>query len=419
MNDRYVLIVEDSFTLMKTLGRRIKEKIKLDVLCASNFEESVDMVDSYHNLIEVALIDLNLPDAPNGEIVDFVTSFNIPTIVLTGIIDDKLKNKIIEKDIIDYVVKEDIQSIEYAISLLKRILNNKTTKVLAVDDSKTFLYFLETLLKKQNLQVFSAKDGVQALTILEEHPDIKLVLTDYYMPNMDGLELTKQIRKRWQKDEMGIIILSSADDKNIPSKFLKLGANDFLYKPYTIEEFNTRVNSNLEIIELFKLNKDRADKDFLTGIYNRRYFMEFSKTMISNAKRKNMNIVVAMVDIDFFKKINDTYGHDSGDEAIKFLARTLEDSLRDSDIVARLGGEEFAIILVNCAYDNIFNKFDEIRIKVEHNILKCYGHEIRFTISIGVMCELRNSIEEMLSEADRMLYESKHNGRNRVTIYSK
>lgn len=412
-----VLIVEDGKTVSTILSETLQNRLGVQTMIANTFKECEEIMDKNREKIDVAILDIHLPDALNGEIVDFMLTFNIPSIVMTGRYDDNLKDKIEEKNVIDYIIKDSSASLDQLVNMVKRAINNKKIKALVVDDSKSFRFYVSMLLKKQRLQVLEAENGIEALEIFEKHDDIKVVLTDYIMPKMDGMELTKKLRRLRNKDTLSIIVMSAQDDKKIPSMFLKLGANDFLYKPFSNDEFNTRLNSNLELLELFQETKDMAERDFLTELYNRRYFFEIGKKLFLNAKRKNTKIAIGMLDIDHFKKINDTYGHEVGDIAIKELAKILLKSFRESDIIARFGGEEFIIMLVDANFEAIFDIFERVRSKVARNKIKLSDEmELSYSVSIGVTHILKDTLEEMISDADRMLYEAKNSGRNQVKI---
>ena len=166
-------------------------------------------------------------------------------------IEEKFRNK----NIVDYVIKDGIAALSYTFSIVKRILHNNKIKVLVVDDSKTFVEQTKRLLQKYRFQALTALNGEEALKLLEENRDIKIVLTDYLMPKINGLELTKRIRKEFTKDEISVIIVSNDLSRKIPAKFLKYGANDFIYKGFSNEEFFARINSNIEILELFDESK--------------------------------------------------------------------------------------------------------------------------------------------------------------------
>ncbi len=288
-----------------------------------------------------------------------------------------------------------------------------------VDDSKVYRSVLTNILEKIKLKVLQATNGQEALNMIEDSSNnISLVLTDFEMPLMDGLELTFKIREKYNKDQLGIIALSSADEQSVISSFLKFGANDFINKPFAENEIIVRVNSNLELLELFETISDMANKDFLTGAYNRRYFFDSGESIYSKNKRKNTPMAVAMIDIDKFKNIKDTYGHDIGDIAIQEIKKILDENLRDSDLMARFGGEEFCILLENITLQDMKILFEKIREKFEKNIIDANEVKISYTVSTGIYFGLSDSLEEMIRLSDEALYTAKENGRNRVEIKS-
>ncbi len=184
-----------------------------------------------------------------------------------------------------------------------------------------------------------------------------------------------------------------------------------------IEELH---KANLELNETKEKIQEQANRDYLTNLYNRRYFNEVSKSHIDLAKRNSTNICVIIVDIDKFKNINDTYGHAVGDEIIKLLASILDNDTRKSDIVSRFGGEEFVILLPNTNIDNAFELAEKLRVTVENQKVIIQNNVICFTISLGVdTVNLENdkSIEISLDRADKALYFAKENGRNRVAKF--
>ena len=220
-----ILIVDDSKTISKGLKQYIEKNIpNVKCLIAFSKEDAITILKKY-SYISCAMLDLHLPDAPNGEIVEYVSKFNIPIVVLTG--QTHLEDKIDKKLIVDYVIKDGIYSFYYAANLANQIIKNKKIKTLVVDDSKVALARTEFYLKNYNLNVLTAENGLEALNIIKENPDIKLVYTDYNMPIMDGLELTKELRKRYSKDKLSIVVVSTQSDSKTTSTLLKYGANDF------------------------------------------------------------------------------------------------------------------------------------------------------------------------------------------------
>ena len=413
-----ILIVDDNEIVLSTLEKKLNKSLKnIKILKARTYKESIKFILDKNIKISVAIVDLNLPDVNDGAVANFTLKKGIPTIVLTALDDEKTQKFLEKKDFFDYVKKDDIKGYDIAVNNIVRLLRNAETHVLVVDDSPLQLANAVSMLEDLKLKVTTARDGQEALNIINENRDkFSLVITDYNMPIMDGMELTVHLRDIYEKDELGIIVLSINDSPEIPTKFLKLGANDFLNKPFTKIEVSTRVNANLEILELFEKVKDMANKDFLTGAFNRRHFFDSGMAIFNKSKRARSNVCVAMVDIDKFKNINDTYGHDVGDIAIQETCRILQTNLRNSDLMARFGGEEFCVLLENISEQNAVELFEKIRKAFEDNIIKVGDIEIRFTVSIGICYGLEKTLEDMITISDDGLYFCKENGRNQIAL---
>lgn len=279
-----VLIIDDSISICNTLRSFIENDLEIDVFIAKSLKDSANLLLQQKGKIDVILADLGLPDAPNGEIIDFLSKFKIPIVILTGSDNIDIEEKFRDKNIVDYIIKDGLSALTYASSIVKRIIHNKDIKILVVDDSKSFVNKTIDLLNRYKIIGLCAYDGEEAYKILKENSDIKIVLTDYLMPKMDGLELTKKIRRDYSKDELSIIVTSNDTSKKIPAKFLKYGANDFLYKGFSNEEFFARINSNIEVLELFDEIKNKANKDYLTGLYNRRYLFDVGNKIYEDCK---------------------------------------------------------------------------------------------------------------------------------------
>lgn len=410
-----ILIVEDNKTLAKLLAKKISVALDFKVDVAYKLSEAKLFLSKYEYF--VTLLDINLPDAPNGEIVDYVLGKGQPAIVLSGNIDKDFRKKMLQKNIIDYVNKGGVDDINYTISTIKRLQKNQEHKVLVVDDSMIFRKQMNGLLKNLFYKVYTVAHGEEAIGMLEVHPDISLVLTDYNMPVMDGLELVHEIRKEKKKSELCVIAISSNQDEEINALFLKQGANDYINKPFSKEEFSCRVNNSIEALENIHIVTNHANRDFLTGLYNRRYFFHDMDEYIHEDNVHNEPFAVGMLDIDNFKKINDTYGHDTGDRVIVHLANILMSNTNYRDIVSRFGGEEFCIVLKNINRFSAVEIFDRLREEVASSVIYSDKKEaIQFTISIGISLYSEDGLEETINQADMMLYSAKHSGKNRVVI---
>ncbi len=408
-----ILIVEDNKTLAKLIAKKIEQSLKYEVDIAYKLSEAKLFLKRYRYF--VTLLDINLPDAPNGEVVDYVLAKDNHVIVLSANIDKDFRKKMLKKNIIDYVNKGGVDDINYIIQTLQRLEKNQKHKVLVVDDSMVFRKSMKDMLENLFYKVITVAHGEEALGMLNTHTDISLVITDYNMPVINGLELTHEIRKEYNKSELCIIAISSNSDEEINALFLKQGANDYINKPFSKEEFSCRVNNSIEALENIQFITNHISRDFLTGLYNRRYFFENMQDYLEDTKESGEQFAVAMIDIDNFKKINDTYGHDIGDKIIIFLSEILRTNTSYRDIVARFGGEEFCIVLKNINRYSATDIFERLREEVENaNFTTDKGQEIRFTISIGVSVHHDDTLDETINQADMMLHNAKQDGRNQV-----
>jgi diguanylate cyclase (GGDEF)-like protein len=416
-----VLIVEDSKVFARVLIRKIEDELFFDTSWASTFEETVYILEESPERPDffVAVVDLHLPDSEDGSsTVDYLVAKGIPVIVYTGAFNEEHRDAIWSKRVVDYVLKETPDSLNYVTSLVKRIYKNKYTSIMVVDDSATLRRHVRRLLEVHDFSVLEATDGEEALRLLSRTPSVRLVVTEYHMPGMDGLELTRTIRRDHRKEDLAIIGVSASSEDLLSSRFLKFGANDYLCKPFASEEFYCRITQSLETLELVRKLKEASIRDPLTGLYNRRYFFDAGNKFHSCALRDTMTLAVAMIDIDFFKKVNDTHGHKAGDEVLKHVAEGLSGRFRGSDIVARYGGEEFCVLAVNMGREAALTVFDELRRSIERSRTRVDNTSISVTVSIGVCCDPHKSLEEMLAKADGMLYQCKRSGRNRVMLAS-
>jgi diguanylate cyclase (GGDEF)-like protein len=275
---------------------------------------------------------------------------------------------------------------------------------------------LNGLLERRNFSLIEAENGLDALKQFEEHPDIKLVITDYNMPEMDGFQLVTELRKLHGKDRLGIIALSANQDPSLSARLLKSGANDFLDKDFSPEEFFARVTQNLEMLDLIQQTKDAANRDYLTKLYNRRYFFESAPTLMAMATADNA-VGLTMMDIDFFKEINDGYGHDAGDQALRVMAEELKKYFPSPALVARFGGEEFCILMETASLDSFEAHLNQFRELIAETVVRESNHVFKMTLSMGAtLLKPKEPIDHAIKRADENLYTSKNGGRNRVTV---
>ncbi len=409
-----VLVVEDSRALRGLLCASLLDEYGLTAVEADSLTQAQQHLRDDATRFFAAVLDLNLPDAPDGEIVDLVQSYNIPVVVLTGSIDDALREMILGKQVVDYFIKHDYNDIAQAAHTLGRLWQNSRITVMVVDDSRSFRDYLENLLKSYRYQTLAACSGREALDLLAAHPHISLIITDVNMPEMNGLELIKTIRKRYRREDLAIIGMSEVSQPNLSARLLKTGANDFIAKPFQAEEFFCRVTQNTNMMDYVRRLREAATRDVLTGLSNRRHALEMAEKLYANARRGHLQIALGMIDVDHFKRVNDTFGHLLGDDALKVIANALSASLRQSDIIGRYGGEEFVCLLVLKQEDDATCVFERSRRAVANIGFSAHGQSLPLTVSIGFTTVLENSLLQMIARADAAVYQAKSKGRNQV-----
>ena len=408
-----VLVIEDGRTFARLLVQRIGARLGIEADVAETLAAAARLLaDTVDDPYVAALVDLTLPDAADVEIVDAVASYGVPTIVFTASDTPELRARILGRNVLDYVVKHEYADLHYAVDVVGRLRKNRGTKVLVVDDGAAARCHLAGLLRARRLTVLEAADGLEALAKLEQHPDVRLVVTDFDMPNLDGCGLVARIRERHAKDELAVIGLSGSAGSELPARFLKRGANDFLSKPYGTEELVCRVHQNLEQLELFAAIRALTYEDALTGLWNRRYLFERGPEVLRAADGPR---AVAMLDLDFFKRVNDSRGHEAGDQTLRHVAALAREYSDATELVARVGGEELCFLGKGPA-DDLAMRLDGLRWAIERSpVPHVDGEPVRVTISIGVAAA-SDDLGESLRRADAALYRAKDEGRNRVVL---
>lgn len=408
-----LLIIEDSPLIRKVIKHLAMTELSCEFDFAQDLAQTKELIAK--NDYFLALADLHLPDAPNGEVVELTMEHGISTIVLTATTNDELRKKLLAMGVLDYIFKENRDSYVTAIRFINQLILNKDIKVLVADDSHTLRGYVSAQLSKLLYQVIEAENGVEAIKRLTEHPEIELLITDYNMPKMNGIELIRHVRQSRLRDEFPIIGLSSSSDPTLSARFIKHGANDFLVTPFVQEEFQWRIIKAMEQIALIKEIRDAANRDYLTKLYNRRYFFNAGEKALSCAQSASSHYAVALLDIDFFKKINDNYGHDVGDHVLIEMAALLNKWF-EGMLVARYGGEEFIIVIQDIDAGKVNTLLNAFREYVADQQFFIDKNTISFSVSIGVANNITQikSLDDLINNADVALYQAKESGRNVV-----
>lgn len=411
-----VLLVEDAAFFERVIRRQLTDQHGFNVVSATTCAEARELLQNPGFRPAAALVDLTLPDAPNGEIVDLTIAAGLPTIVFSGRFDDELRRTVLEKGVVDYVLKESPSSLSFLTTLVQRIVANRTIDALVIDDSRADLAVIEKRLKAYQLRVHVALSARQAMDMLDDIENLKLVILDHRMPNVDGFEVLKALRQRYGMHQVAVIGLSGQAGPETTARFLKSGANDFISKSSTPEEFMLRLSQNLDTLDRIELLSELAHRDPLTGLSNRRHLFADGEALYRRCRSAQKPVPVAALDIDRFKRVNDTHGHEVGDHLIRYLGQTLTDLLPENAFAARLGGDEFCVIMPACPMSEAVGLLDAVRGRLAQApaadpLLRGLD---QLTVSVGLSDGTEDSLQNALRVADTRLYDAKNNGRDRI-----
>ncbi len=323
--------------------------------------------------------------------------------------------------------------------------DSKRKKLLVVDDDPMQLALMKKLLSAMEHEVLTASNGTEAMRIiLGEEP--RIIITDWYMPEMDGIELCKTLRKHEGVRFVYIIMTTAQGGEDLMIEALDAGADDFVRKPIRQAELLARLRAADRIVcaesdlarrtrDLHRINAEMAlthqklnraneqlrrmaTTDELTGLLNRREMIERIEQFWASLLRYDQNFSCIMLDIDHFKNFNDTHGHAAGDKVLKVVAQVLRANCRKTDLVGRVGGEEFLILCPGVKGEGAAVCAEHLRAAVEQNAIEYEGAPLLVKISLGVAeaCKAYGNHDMLLKAADQALYESKARGRNRVTV---
>jgi two-component system, cell cycle response regulator len=298
-------------------------------------------------------------------------------------------------------------------------------RVLVADDDVVTRRLLESSLRRWGYDVIVACDGLEASQVLQQPDAPHLVVLDWQMPGMDGIQLCRQLRQDTDESNYTYILLLTANQaQNDVVQGLEAGADDYITKPFEPQELRVRLRNGKRIVHLLQqltsareALRDLAARDPLTGLWNHNSIIELLDQELQRAERQGTSVGVVLVDLDFFKRINDTHGHLVGDDVLRKAAEVMRAGVRPYDAVGRFGGEEFLIVLPGCDQVNAVSHAERLRLALSRVEVIAAGNVIQFTASAGVSLiepDNRADAQGAIAAADDAMYAAKRAGRNRV-----
>ncbi|ALN41575.1 diguanylate cyclase response regulator [Rickettsia rhipicephali] len=444
-----ILVVDDIEPNIKLLTAKLLQEY-YTVLTANSGKEALAILKK--EKIDIILLDVMMPEIDGFEVCKTIktdpATTHIPVVMVTALsdIDDRVKgleagaDEFLTKPINDTALFVRLKSLSRMKSLIDELkLRNSTNallgvtniemhdtfadkKILLINDDVVQAKNIKQMLLKitQNVKVISNSDE---LDIINEYtPD--LVIISSTLENDDPLRISVILRGK--AEISGVVIILQIDEDGMPLvvKGIELGINDYFIYPIEESELLARIRTQLKRKQYqdnlrndLEQSVNLAAKDGLTGLFNRRYFDIHLKQMIEKANKESIKLYLLMCDIDNFKHVNDTYGHQAGDKVLTIVSRILKNTLRVTDLIARFGGEEFTILLTDIDISKAIETAERVRVKIEYMDFHIEDQiePLKNTISIGVTkYKKEESIESFIERADKAMYEAKTTGKNKV-----
>ncbi len=451
-----ILVVDDILPNVKLLEAKLASEY-YDVVTASNGEEALKKVIA--DSPDIVLLDVMMPGMDGFEVCKRIKSnpdtAHIPVIMVTALTDAQDRVRGLESGADDFLSKplNDIALMARVRSLvrLKMTVDEWRTRertalqlgvnddkpnvmtepvnnafVLVVDDQAFEVDKIKDTLRRDEDTVFDVATGLEAIELAKQQ-NLDLIIVSLNLAKEDGLRLCSHLKSNERTRSIPIVMIGIEDELQRVAQGLEMGAHDYILRPIDRNELLARVRTQLRrkrfqerLRSNFEISISMALTDPLTGLYNRRYFDVHMAKMLQKNEVSRKNMGVLMLDIDHFKSVNDTHGHSVGDEVLKAFAFRIKDCLRPFDLVARLGGEEFVVVLPDVSNDMAMLISERLRRSVCDKPIKCATAtgDLSISTSIGgtLVDSSVHSVEDVMKRADEALYAAKHGGRNQVVF---
>jgi two-component system cell cycle response regulator len=448
-----VLVVDDIPANLKLLEAKLLNQY-FEILTASDGETALEIAEAKQP--DIILLDVMLPGMDGFETCQRLKknpkTNHIPVIMVTALSDsaDRVRGlqcgaddfltkplndtalfarvrSLVRLKMLTDALRSHLETNDRMGSLIANEQENwdiESANILLIEDDRPHSEHLQRILAEDNHFCDDCTDGKQALQMLNtSHFD--LVMLAMHLDTDDSLRILSQIRSNEKSRNIPVLILTEEGDEMMLAKALDMGVTDYVTRPVDANELKARVRTQIRrrrfqerLREIYEKSLSLAHIDELTGLYNRRYFNNHLETLFKRTREQDGALAVMMVDIDFFKKINDTYGHDGGDVVLKQVASRLQDAIRGYDIVARLGGEEFAMIMPALRPEQAPQAAERLRLSIADTPFTLpNGEKLSVTVSIGLFNQTlqdHDTPDTIMKLADQALYAAKRGGRNQV-----
>ena len=411
------LLVEDTRLYSVAVRSLLESRFGFIVVHCSTFAAVKKELDDAAETFSLAVVDLCLADAPDGETLDRVLGHNIPSIVFSGYTSEARREAIIANGATGLVYKNSPRSLEHLAEAVERLHQATLTRALIIDPAQPEDSDIADSVEAGPFSVIHCQTGDEALAILDTAQGaVELVVVRSDLAGEADYNFLQVLTQRFGEDAFPVVGFAAQTASDEMSRFLRAGGDEFLQLPMSAADIEGRLTHTLDIHRQIQSLQRMASRDYLTDMLNRRYFFDRGPKMVEMCLRQSAPVCAALLDIDHFKRLNDTYGHEVGDLVLKAVSRKLLQLVGEKHhLPARIGGEEFALLLTNMDIEQAFQFCERIRVDISNTRIVVDDEDLSVTVSMG-LASISDSetFDNYLNAADQYLYLAKHSGRNCV-----
>lgn len=421
---RKILVIDDSATIRRAVAREL-EPLGATVIEAASGEEGIHKAREHSP--DLITLDIQMPTANGYDVCEelnlYEETIGIPVVMISSKPSDQERLRALASGAAEYFVKPFAQGDlrTFVVDLLARLTTNRNKVIYAVDGNRAVRAMLDRFLSANGFEAHVFDQASEAFEKMREHP-CDLLLLDLNLPSFQAYDLLNQIRRKPLYDALPIIALTASGSRKDLVTAFRSGANEFVRKPFFCEELLIRIESQLKLKALKEHLQHEAMIDPLTKLYNRRQVERLYRAEVARALREHAPLGGLIIDVDHFKRFNDTYGHSVGDEMLVGISQAIQRCVRATDVVGRFGGEEFVVLLPRAPIDGLRVVAERLRNGIRNTTIKTSVGDMRASVSVGGISwddktlGPSTPLDRFLAPADEALYESKRNGRDRVTL---
>ncbi|MBF0421758.1 MAG: response regulator [Magnetococcales bacterium] len=406
-----ILLADDSPVFAKLLKRRLEHDQRYHLVHVIDERElQQTLADDYDFLL--ALVEFSLPEFRHGQGLQRLVNSRIPIIALVSMFHGSRGfSPLADYEIVDYVTKKSM-NLDQIIDMIERMEKNTDHPILVVDALSAHRRLIARPLQLYRFPVFETQNMQEAMQVLSEHPEIRLVVTDDSLPDADGLQLLDWIRHTLKRSRDDLLVIAlSGQREQAAARYFKEGANDWLAKPFQREELIYRVHQNIERYENDCAMEALASQDAVTRLANVRHFHDVGVTLYSNAARDNLAITLAVLAPDGLDSLVDNYGDYARVLTLRSIGDLLSGAFRKTDIAARLEDDAFGILIANPQPDNTGLVFSRLKRRIEAMRIPYEDDFIQVKVSIGITSRLVGSLDDMMAHARANLALARQEGK--------